>query len=124
MVIGQVAAARLVFLVSGFAVYSALITSVSIVLGDEFVSRGAWLDVVILLGLAYGVYRRSRACAVILFVYQVVNRVSMSLITGGLGPLLGVAPITYTVITFLGIPATFVLHRGATERRRHEGTVS
>lgn len=111
MTFSQVTARRFVLISAGLAVYMAVVTGVSIRLGDEFVNRGAWLDVVILLGLAYGVYRRSRACAVVLFLYQVVNRVVMSLNTGELGPLVGVAPLTYTFGIFLGILGTFALHR-------------
>lgn len=55
MAISQVVAKRFRLAASGLAVYAAVITSVSIVLGDDFVGWGNVIDVAIFLGLAYGV---------------------------------------------------------------------
>jgi len=102
---------------SGVAVYAAAITSLSIVLGDDFVGWGSVVDVAIFLGLAYGVYRRSRTAAIILFAYHLLNRVLMYRLTGELSPMLGVAPLTYALAFFLGIVGTFSHHRVVAKRQ-------
>ena len=59
-------------------------------MGDDFAGWGSIIDVAIFLGLAYGVYRRSRAAAIVLFAYHLLNRVLMYRLTGELNTLLGV----------------------------------
>jgi hypothetical protein len=62
MVISQVVARRFMLAASGLAVYAAVITSVSIVLGDDFIGWGSVVDVVIFLGLAYGGVPEKSGC--------------------------------------------------------------
>lgn len=118
IVISQVLARRLVLLAAGLAVYAALITAASIILGDDFISWTSWLDVAIFLGLAFGVYRKSRACAIALLVYHVANRAAMYQFTSRLDSLVGIVPLTNAVVFALGIFGTFA-QRGAAERDGH-----
>ena len=117
MATSPVVAKRFRLATSALAVYAAVITSVSIVLGDDFAGWGSVTDVAIFLGLAYGVYRTSRAAAIVLFAYHLLNRLLMYRLTGELGSLLGVAPLTYAFVFFLGILGVFSHHRVGAERR-------
>lgn len=119
MAISRVVAKRFRLAASALAVYAAVITGVSIILGDDFVGWGSVIDVAIFLGLAYGVYRGSLAAAIILFAYHLLNRVLMYRLAGELSPLLGVAPLTYAFVFFLGILGTFS-HRSLSAERRED----
>ena len=110
MAISQQVAGRFRLAASGLAVYAAVITVVSIALGDEFMGWGSVIDVAIFLGLACCVYRGSRAASIVLLVYHLLNRVLMYRLTGELSPLLGIAPLVYSFVFFLGILGTFSHH--------------
>ena len=117
MAISQVLAKRFRLAASALAVYAAVITSVSIALGDDFVKWSSVTDVALFLGLAYGVYRKSRVAAIVLFAYHLLNRLLTYRLTGELGSLLGLAPLTYAFIFFLGILGVFSHPRVSAERR-------
>jgi hypothetical protein len=60
---------------AGVAVFSAVLTAIAMGKGLFGANRWALIDVAILLGLAYGVFRGSVASAITLFGYHVANRV-------------------------------------------------
>lgn len=113
--ISPVVARRFTMAASGLAAYAAVITGVAIILGDSFVSTASVLDVAIFLALAYGVYRRSRAAATVLFAYHLLNRFLIFRSTGDLSSVVGMAPLVYAAVFFLGILGTFSLHGEAVE---------
>lgn len=67
----------------GLAVICSLITLLGIIIsvcGDsDFLGLSLYglVDVVFLLGLAFGVYKKSRVCAVILFIYFILSKIYM-----------------------------------------------
>lgn len=73
-----------------------------------------FIDAVILLGLAYGILRKSRLCAILALAYYLVNQiVRVKLLHGGVpmgGLLAGVA--IFVTLYALSIVGTFAWHRG------------
>ena len=65
----------------------------SLIGSGSFVRWNSVVDVVIFLGLAYGVYRKSRVAATALFAYHLLNNMAMYRLTGELGTMLSVAPL-------------------------------
>lgn len=68
------------------------------------------VDAVIFFGLAFGVYRRSRVCAIFLLVYHLANRVDMYSRTGSINTSFGLSAIAFTTLYVLGIVGTFSHH--------------
>lgn len=52
--------------------------------GTEILGLDAWslLDVALIFGLCYGIYRRSRACAVLMLLYFVASKILIMVQTG------------------------------------------
>lgn len=66
------------------------------------------LDVFLIFGLAYGIYKKSRTCAVIMFVYFVASKV---IIWQRMGSLQGLpVAIAFGYFFFQGIRGTFAYH--------------
>lgn len=68
------------------------------------------LDVLIFFAFAYGIYKRSRACAIGLFTYHLMNRIPMWKHTHSIELTFGGLAIPFAVIYFLGILGTFAYH--------------
>lgn len=53
-----------------------LVLTIAAMAGKPLLGFGAWqlLDVALLLGLSFGIYRRSRACAIGMLVYFVISK--------------------------------------------------
>lgn len=68
-----------------------------------------WLDIVLMLALAYGVFKKNRASAVTLFVYYVVGKIYVWIVYG---VFLGI-PIAavFAYFFFRGIQGVFAYHR-------------
>jgi len=68
-----------------------------------------WVDIVLMLALTYGVYKKHRASAVTLFVYYVVGKIYIWIFSG---VFLGV-PIAaiFAYFLFRGIQGAFTYHR-------------
>lgn len=75
-----------------------------------------FIDAAILLALAYGIFRKSRICAILALLYYVVNQIArVELLHGGIplgGLLLGVA--IFVILYGLSIVGTFVWHANLT----------
>jgi hypothetical protein len=67
------------------------------------------IDVVLVFGLAYGIYRKSRVCAVIMFVYFVGTKILMLVESGRPSGLVMAALFGYWF--FQGIRGTFAYHK-------------
>jgi len=68
------------------------------------------LDVALFWGLAFGVFKRSRTCAIILFVYSLLNRIDMWQRTHDIGIAIGGLALVFVILYFLGILGTFAHH--------------
>jgi len=98
----------------GAAILSASITLVFSIIacfGYSFlgITPLGFIDVVFVFALAYGIYRKSRTCAVIVFVYWVGGKIGQSIAIGDVKPLL--AGIFFGFFFFQGIRGTFAYHR-------------
>lgn len=80
--------------------------------GHKFLFFNAWslVDVVLIFGLSFGIYRKSRVCAVLMLVYFVGSKIfiysQIGLPTGGL-----IMPIVFFYCFVLGVQGTFLYHR-------------
>jgi len=85
------------------------------IFGTPLMGMNAWglLDVVLLAGLTYGVFRRSRTCAILLFAFFLLNKILMFMQSGTLAG----APLSLLVLLFFGrgIVGTFQYHRWKSE---------
>ena len=79
--------------------------------GESVVGVDAWafIDTAIMLGLSYGVYRKSRACAVLLFAFFITTKLIMWGIAGNVSGL----PVALVFMWFFaqGIMGTFQHHK-------------
>ena len=107
--ISEVVAKWFTRLAAAFSVYVGVVTAAAAILGDPGFGNWYLIDVGLSFGLAYGVYRKSRISAILLFAYFVTNRVSMN--SG-----FSVATVTYGVIFFLGVLGAFAHHAIARDR--------
>jgi serine/threonine-protein kinase len=97
------------------ALVSAALTLVMILIavgsGATFMGINAWafVDIGIILGLAYGVYRKSRTCAVLLFTFFLVEKIAMFASANRVGSV----PIALAFIYLYGrgMVGTFQYHR-------------
>jgi len=70
---------------------------------------GEILDVALILGLTYGIYRKSRVCAVLMLAYFVISKIILFKQTGQFnGVLVAVAFIYYYA---QGVAGTFAYHK-------------
>jgi predicted branched-subunit amino acid permease len=66
------------------------------------------------LGLAYGVYKKNRLCAIVLFICGAL--LAASQLTGKIPGVLGYFPIGFLVALLLGIVGTFAINKRKKER--------
>jgi hypothetical protein len=67
------------------------------------------VDAALLFGLAYGIYRRSRICAVVALVYHILNRL-MIFYGHDVPPIAIVLTLMFAALYVLGVIGTFVHH--------------
>jgi hypothetical protein len=65
------------------------------------------VDAALLFGLAYGIYRRSRICAVLALAYHILNRL-MIFYRHDVPPIAIVLTLMFAVLYVLGVIGTFV----------------
>jgi len=68
------------------------------------------LDVVLFWGLGFGVVKRSRICAVVLFLYNIANRVDMWTRSRDIWLTLGPIALLFLALYLLGAVGTFMYH--------------
>jgi hypothetical protein len=76
------------------------------------------INAAVYFGMAYGLYRKSRACAIILFLWFIAEFVDAY--QQGTTPLMSLRILLYYLIAFglfMGIFATFAMHRFEKEKR-------
>ena len=68
-----------------------------------------WVDIVLMLALTYGVYKKHRASAVTLFVYYVVGKIYIWIFSGAI---IGLPiAVVFAYFFFRGIQGVFVYHQ-------------
>lgn len=88
-----------------------VISAASLVLSEDVAGIGAWgfIDALVFGGIAFGIYRRSRFCAVAGLALFLIEKI-LQLAAFGLGILgLGVAGF-FVVLFLIGIKGTFAFH--------------
>ncbi len=73
------------------------------------VGPASFIDIALLGGIVFGVYKRSRVCAVLLLLYHLINSVVLTLLVGGPGNIPMV--LLFTVMYILGVIGTFQYHK-------------
>ncbi len=88
-----------------------LIVSAAAGFGYSVAGASMWnlIDVFFIFGMAYGIYRKSRVCAVIMLVYWVASKVLIFMEPGSAG---GIAiAVLFGYFFFEGIRGTFTYHK-------------
>ena len=98
------------------AIISAGVTLIFTVTGLYGLDLSALWIVIVVLGLAFGIYKKNRACAVILFVFWVSDTIWVFWEFAAQGQVSGLiwllAPrIIFAIFFFRGIRGTFAYHR-------------
>ena len=96
------------------AVISGCITLVATLVamsGTDILGFSAWelIDVALIFGLAFGIYRKSRACAVIMFVYFIASKILIMMETGRATGIF--MAIIFGYYFWQGIAGTFAYHK-------------
>ena len=95
---------------------SGVITLILALIGAFGYDLWSLIDAFLILGLSFGIYKKNRACAVILFVYWIGAKISQMWELGAQGQpagLIGVLPIAilFGYYFFQGIRGTFAYHK-------------
>lgn len=79
--------------------------------GADLPGIDAWMliDVALIFGLTFGIYRKSRTCAVIMLVYYLASKILIMVETGKPGGLFMSALFAY--FFWQGVSGTFAYHR-------------
>jgi len=100
----------------GLAIVCSLITLLGIIISvlgnNNFLGSSLYdlIDVVFLLGIAFGVYKKSRVCAVILFIYFALSKIYM--LSSGMSNIGGLmVSIAFGTCFFQGIRGTIHYHK-------------
>ena len=79
--------------------------------GDQLMGFSVWnlSDVVLIFGLTFGIYKKSRTCAVVMLAYFLISKIIIISQTGSFnGSLLAIVFIYYYVY---GVIGTFAYHK-------------
>jgi len=79
--------------------------------GTKALGFNAWnfIDVVLIFGLTFGIYKKSRVCAVLMFIYFVASKILIAVETGQFsGSIMAIIFIYYYAH---GIAGTFAYHK-------------
>lgn len=97
-----------------FGIFSGVLTllittlSMSGVL-DLDINSFSLFDVLLVWALAFGVYKKSRVCAVVLFIYFIMDKIYIIIATGNMGGIVGA--IIFGAVYFQGIRGTIYYHK-------------
>lgn len=102
-------------IVSGCVTLAVTLLAIS---GNPVLGYSAWelLDVVLIFGLTFGIYRKSRTCALSMLVYFVISKVLLML--DGAKPTGIVMSVIFIYFYALGVAGTFQYHKLVRERAR------
>ena len=88
-----------------------LVITLLAVLGVKIMAFDAWefLDVALILGLTYGIYRKSRVCAVLMIVYFLISKIIMFAESGKANGI--ILTIVFLYYYGQGVVGTFAYHK-------------
>ena len=112
--IGEKTASR--FITAGWIVagFSGLLTGFLAYQSAANLNPLNFIDAALLLALAYGIFRKSRVCAVLALGYYVASQILIVTILHGTATLTGLVGAAFFVAAYaLSIIGTFAWHRGA-----------
>ncbi|MFS0612127.1 hypothetical protein [Lederbergia ruris] len=109
------------------AIIMSILTIISVIISKIWgllsISWWSLMDVILLLGLAYGIYKKSRICAVLLFILFVLNQIILFIDMGTVITL--PIAIVFGYLLLKGVQATFIYHKkkgpNNTEKKVVEG---
>lgn len=81
------------------------------IFGKSILGFGPWelLDVALVFGLAFGIYKKSRTCAVLMLVYFIAAKILIMMETGKLHG--SIMSLVFIYFYWQGISGTFAYHR-------------
>ena len=96
------------------AIFSGSITLIAVLVslaGTQILSYTAWelIDVVCIIGLGFGIYKKSRTCAVIMLIYFVSSKILIMVETGKPAGLL--VGLLFAFFFWQGVSGTFAYHK-------------
>ena len=79
--------------------------------GTDVLGFSAWnfLDVFLIFGLGFGIYKKSRTCAILLFIYFLISKILIVMENGNIGSM--IFSIIFFYFYFYGIVGTFSYHK-------------
>jgi serine/threonine-protein kinase len=98
-----------------------LIVSIVVVSGADFLGISAfmYIDVLVIFGLTFGIFFKSRTCAVLMVIYYIVSKVLMIAEMGAPKNIASLAlPIAITIIYIQAVVGTFKYHELKAEAER------
>jgi serine/threonine-protein kinase len=117
-ILGKIRSAWIAGLVS--IVFTLVFIAISLS-GTSIMGINAWglIDVAVMGGLSYGVYRRSRTCAILLLAVFLINKILMWMEAGG--PSGWLMALVFFLLFLQGVIGTFQYHRWLARSRAAEG---
>lgn len=108
-VLGKIKAAAIAGVISGCI--TLLLTLIATFVQDVtgFIDAWTFLDVLLIFGLTFGIYKKSRSCAVVMLVYFVCSKIYVYMATGKALGLFFTAIFLYYY--FRGVQGTFAYHK-------------
>lgn len=96
------------------ALFSAGVTLVVTIIamtGTEILGFSAWelIDVALILGLAFGIYKKSRTCAVLMLIYFIISKILIMVETGK--PIGIPMALVFGYFFWQGVSGTFAYHK-------------
>ncbi|GAB3511105.1 hypothetical protein MNQ95_06880 [Pseudoxanthomonas daejeonensis] len=78
--------------------------------GTDVLGFSAWelIDVALIFGLAFGIYRKSRTCAVVMFCYFIASKILLAMQVGVTGVPMA---IIFGYFFWQGVSGTFAYHK-------------
>jgi hypothetical protein len=94
-----------------FSAGMTLVVTIAAMTGTESEIFSAWslLDVAMILGLAFGIYKKSRVCAVLMLVYFVASKVFIVSQTGSFSSI--PVGLIFTYLYLQAVLGTFTYHK-------------
>ena len=112
-ILGKIKSAWIAALVSAGMTFLLVLAAI---FGKPILGITAWelIDVTLILGLAFGIYKKSRACAVIMLIYFIYAKIFLTISTGTMTGL----PVALVFIYFYwqGVAGTFAYHKWKKEK--------
>jgi serine/threonine-protein kinase len=101
-----------------------LLMTLLAIFGIKMLGFDAWmlLDVALILGLTYGIYRKSRVCAVLMLVYFIISKILLFAQTGKPNGI--VMAVIFLYYYAQGVAGTFAYHKYVQEAGANQQAVS